>query len=94
MRKRARAISSSATEGGKKLESDRLAEFEIVGAVDLAHAAAAQQFDDAVALSEDSAGKETAVDCVVVRSRSGSVCDCSWEAHPIAGERAIAVRRT
>ncbi len=38
-----------AEEGGEKFEGDRLVEREIVGAVDLAHAAAAEKFDDAVA---------------------------------------------
>jgi hypothetical protein len=57
----------------EKLESDQLPQFQIVSAIDLAHASASQQFDDAVTLSEDSTRKKTTVDCVVVRSSSRSV---------------------
>ncbi len=38
--------------GGQELQRDRLAELQVVGAVDLAHAAPAEQPDDAVALAE------------------------------------------
>ena len=49
----------------EKLQRDRLAEFEVVGAVHLAHAAAAEQADDAIAIGEDRAGCEAADgDCV------------------------------
>jgi hypothetical protein len=44
--------------GGQKLERDRLLEFQVVGAVDLAHAPAAQQPDDAVAPGQLVAGDE------------------------------------
>ena len=37
----------------QELQRDRLAELQVVGAVDLAHAAAAEQADDPVALGED-----------------------------------------
>jgi hypothetical protein len=40
---------------GKELQCDRLAEFEVVGAIDLAHSAAAQEPDDSVALRENRA---------------------------------------
>ena len=40
----------------QELQRDRLAEREVVGAVDLAHAAAADQADDAVALGQQRAG--------------------------------------
>ena len=43
---------------GQELQRDRLAELEVVGAVDLAHAAAAEQADDPVALREHRAGQE------------------------------------
>ncbi len=43
---------------GQELERDRLAELQVVGAVDLAHAAAAEQPDDAVALGEHGPGRE------------------------------------
>ena len=42
----------------QELESDGLAELQVVGAIDLAHAAAAQQADDAVAAGEHRAGNE------------------------------------
>ena len=43
---------------GQKLERDRLAERQIVGAVDFAHAAFAEQRDDAVAPGDQAPGKE------------------------------------
>jgi hypothetical protein len=45
---------------GQKLERDGLAQGEIGGAVDFAHAAAAQQPDDAVASAHQSGGEEAA----------------------------------
>ena len=42
----------------QELQRHRLAELEVVGAVDLAHAAAAEQADDAVALGQDRARDE------------------------------------
>ena len=45
---------------GKKLHRDGLAERQIVRAVDLAHAAFAQQSDDAVARRDQPSGKESA----------------------------------
>ncbi len=45
--------------GRQKLQSDRLAEFEVVGAVDLAHPTASQQSDHAVAVGKDRTGQET-----------------------------------
>ena len=44
----------------QELERHGLTELQIVGAIDLAHAAAAEQADDPVALGEDRAGRETA----------------------------------
>src|SRR5205085_5399894 len=41
---------------GEQLQGDRLRELEVVGAVDFAHAAAAQQADDAVTPGEHRAG--------------------------------------
>ena len=43
---------------GQELQRDGLAELEIVGAVDLAHAAAAERRDDAEAAGEERAGGE------------------------------------
>ena len=43
---------------GQELERHRLAELEVVGAVDLAHAAHADALDHAVAAGEDVAGDE------------------------------------
>ena len=45
----------------QELERDRLAELQVVGAIDLAHAAAAQPLDDAVASAEERARLEAAV---------------------------------
>ena len=45
---------------GKKFERDRLAEFQIVGAIDFAHAASAEQTDDAITLGEDVPGTKRA----------------------------------
>ena len=47
--------------GRQKLQRDRLAELQVVGAVHLAHAAAADAFDDAVAAAEERAGLEASV---------------------------------
>ena len=47
---------------GQELQRDRLTEPEIVGAVDLAHAAAAEQPDDAVAAVEHVARARTGRD--------------------------------
>jgi hypothetical protein len=46
---------------GQELERDRLPEFEIVRAVDLAHPAASEPSDDAVAVVEHGAGREPSV---------------------------------
>ena len=45
---------------GEELERDRLPEREIVGAVDLAHAAAAEERDQAVARGDDRSRREAA----------------------------------
>jgi hypothetical protein len=46
---------------GQKLQSDGLAQFEIICAIDFAHAAASQETDDAIASGERSAGREPRV---------------------------------
>ena len=51
-----RASGSDASRSRQELQRDRLAELQVVGAVDLAHAAAPEQADDAVALGEDVPG--------------------------------------
>jgi hypothetical protein len=45
--------------GGKKLEGYNIAELEILCAIDFAHAAAAEQSDDAVSFGENGAGRES-----------------------------------
>ena len=45
----------------QELQRDRLPELEVVGAIDLAHAAAPEASDDAVAAVEEGAGREAAV---------------------------------
>ena len=44
----------------QELQRDRLAELQVVGAVDLAHAAAAEQADHAIAAADERAGQEPA----------------------------------
>ena len=46
---------------GQELQRDRLPEPEIVGAIDLAHAAFAEQADDAIAAVEHRARRKAAV---------------------------------
>ena len=46
---------------GKKLERDRLAQFEIVGAIDFAHAAFAQQANDPITLGQNCARHEARI---------------------------------
>ena len=46
---------------GEEFQSDLLAQAEVVGAVDLAHATASQQGDDAVAVGDEGSGKEAAL---------------------------------
>ena len=57
----ARAARVAAERFGQELERDRLAEPQIVGAVDLAHAAAAEQADDAIPAVRGFPGREPAV---------------------------------
>jgi hypothetical protein len=45
----------------QELQGDRVPELQIVGAEDLAHPAAAQAVDDAIAAAEDGAGSKAAV---------------------------------
>ena len=45
----------------QELERDRLAELQVIGAIDLAHPAFAQQADDAVAIREHGPGRKPAV---------------------------------
>jgi hypothetical protein len=40
----------------QEFQGDRLSELQVVGAIDLAHAAAAEETDDAIALGENRAG--------------------------------------
>jgi hypothetical protein len=50
--------------GGEKFQRDRLTELEIVGAIDLAHAAASEPLDDAVAAAKQCARLEAPmIDC-------------------------------
>src|SRR5688572_22008220 len=42
----------------KELQRDRLAELDVVGAIDFAHTATTEKGDDAIALSQESAGSE------------------------------------
>ena len=48
----------SATAARQELQRDRLAELQVVGAIDLAHAAAPEEADDAVALGDDGSRRE------------------------------------
>ena len=58
LKKRSRRSASSCSGLGQELQRDRLPELQVVGAVDLAHAAAPDEADDAVALDEERAGVE------------------------------------
>ena len=44
---------------GQKFQSDGLAEREIVGTIDFAHASLAEQRDDAVAAGDETSGKKS-----------------------------------
>ena len=46
---------------GKKLKSNRLAQLQIVGAIDFAHAAFAELTDDALSLRENCASEKARV---------------------------------
>ena len=46
---------------GQEFQRDRLAELQVVGAIDLTHAALCRAADDAVAPAEEGAGREAAV---------------------------------
>ncbi len=52
------AIAVGGDAGGQEFERDRLVERQVVGAVDLAHSAAAEQRHEAVASGDDRAGSE------------------------------------
>ena len=55
---RASRSGSRASSARQELQRDRLTERQVVGAVDLAHAAPAEHRDDAVAAGEEGAGGE------------------------------------
>ena len=63
----ARRASSAATPVRQELQRDRLVEREVVGAVHLAHAAASEQRDEAVAAGDDRAGREPIATAAGVR---------------------------
>jgi hypothetical protein len=52
---------------GKELESDSLAQLEIVGSIYLAHAAFAQQANNSISLEQDCAGNKPSVVDGIVR---------------------------
>ncbi len=56
----------------QEFQRDRLAELQIVGAVDLAHAAVADQPDDAVPVGQDRPGRKSAA---IERGRGGEASD-------------------
>ena len=49
---------SPSQQGGQELEGDGLAELQVVGPVHLAHAAPAQEADDAVPVEQQVTGRE------------------------------------
>ena len=53
----------------QQFQRDRLAEFEVIGAVDLAHAAAPEQCDDAVAAASTVPGTKRGVDTLAIERR-------------------------
>ena len=54
--------------GRQELQRDRLPQLQVVGAVHLAHAAAAHARDDAIAAGQERAGDERARACLAVAS--------------------------
>src|SRR6476660_6917537 len=52
---------------GKELESDGLAQLEIIGSIYLAHAAFAQQANNSISLEQDCAGNKPSVIDGIVR---------------------------
>jgi len=79
---RARVVRRAETLG-KELQRDGLAEPEIVGAIDLAHSAAPEHGDDAIAAAEDETGAEPC-------GRSG-IAGLQDDGRRIAAERAVVV---
>ena len=77
----------------QELQRDGLAELQVVGAVDLAHAAAADEADDAVALGEDRPGSKAAA---IERGRGGESGRRGYPMRPAAPRprppRALPVR--
>ena len=66
---------------GEKLERDCLSELEVVGPVDLAHAAAPQERDNAEAAGEDRTRRKASPDGGAARrERAGSEGRLAWEA--------------
>ena len=63
---------------GQEFERHRLAQHQVGGAIDLAHAAAAEQSDDAVAAAQQSAGDEAAF---VHEGRRGDVRNAGGRRH-------------
>ncbi len=74
----------------KKLESHRLAEDEIVGSVDLAHAAASEQRDDPVAAGDRGARRKSSAGGERRRGRCGNPGNCRSEAWGIGHRRTVA----
>ena len=67
----AKALHEARIEGrsfGQELQRDLLLQFQVVCAVDLAHAAAAKEAEDAIPLAEDYADGKAAVTACVGRS--------------------------
>src|SRR5262249_30079793 len=68
--------------GRQELEPDRLPEAEVVSAIDLAHAPAAEQTEGAIAAVEDRSGREAAV---VDRAGRGEPAGGAARRAPLAG---------
>src|SRR5271165_5798512 len=73
---------------GKKLEGHCLGQQQIVGAIDFAHAATAQQDYDAIALRQQCSRREPAL-VHVARRGSGA----AWLVHGFSGGAPIAIHR-
>ena len=74
---------------GQELERDGLAEREVGGAIDLAHAAAAQQADDAIAAAEQRAGNEAALHRRTDEEVSCEMSDARARLPAIAGSATV-----
>ena len=61
---------------GKKFQRDGLRELQVVGPIDLAHSAFAQESDDSIAIGQDRAGHKARIVDRIERTGGTSVSGC------------------